>query len=269
MPEDLTLRIESNQPLGASYFQMSLSADGVLPPWKPGQFAMLSLGARQDPLLRRPFSIYNLHDEAARTRTVKILYKVLGRGTEILSRALPGARLACLLPLGRGFTPERNPGSRLVLVAGGVGVASLHPLAAAEMRAGGAPLLLYGCRTAAEIVGADPTRALGVETLLATDDGSAGARGFVSDLLESELRARGAERLTLCACGPTAMLRATAEVARRHGARCYVSLESSMACGFGVCVRCVVGVRRAAEGGVAYKRTCIEGPVMDAAEIVW
>jgi len=230
---------------------------------------MLSLGDRQDPLLRRPFSIYNLPEATRPARSLQILYKILGRGTSILSRVPRGGSLAALLPLGRGFRPARAPGDQIVLVAGGVGIASLHPLAAGETREGRRPLLLFGCRSALELPGAGATRALGVETLISTDDGSEGGHGFVSDLLDSVLRERGAADKILCVCGPTPMMKAAAAVARRHGARCHLSLESSMACGFGVCVGCVIGVRGEGAAGVAYRRTCVDGPVMDASEIVW
>jgi dihydroorotate dehydrogenase electron transfer subunit len=268
MPEDLRLRVESNRPLGASYFLLAAAAASDLPVWEAGQFAMIALGGRADPLLRRPFSIYNLPAAGRPPRSVEVLYKILGRGTALLAAARPGDELAFLLPLGRGFAPRRRPGDQLLLVAGGVGIASLHPLAAAEARAGRSPLLLFGCRTAAEAPAAGPTRDLGVETLLSTDDGTAGRRGLVTDLLDRTLVERGGSGRIICACGPTPMMKATAEVARRHGVPCWLSLESAMACGFGVCVGCVVGVR-GRDGGVRYVRTCIEGPVMDAAEMVW
>ena len=269
MPEDRLLRIESNHSLGGGYFLLTLASERSLPPWRAGQFAMLSLGERRDPLLRRPFSIYNLHDPDESLRHLQFLVKVLGRGTAMLAEARPGDRLSCLFPLGRGFAPPDREGRRLLLVAGGVGVASLHPLAAAEARARRAPLLLFGCRSAEEIVAAEPTAALGIETRLSTDDGSAGFHGFVSDLLDSVLRAGCGAPPLVCACGPTAMMKATAEVARRHGAPCWLSLESTMACGFGICVGCVVAVRRGEDGGASYVRTCIEGPVMNAEEVLW
>ncbi|HZE89626.1 MAG TPA: dihydroorotate dehydrogenase electron transfer subunit, partial [Verrucomicrobiae bacterium] len=214
-------------------------------------------------------SIYNLPEPGGATRSVQVLYKILGRGTALLSELRPPARVPALLPLGLGFAPRRARGDRLVLVAGGVGVASLHPLAAEEIRRGRRPLLLFGCRTSAEVAGAEATRALGVETLVSTDDGSEGAKGYVSDLLDAVLAERGTEGSVLCVCGPTPMMKASAGVATRRGAVCHVSLESPMACGFGVCVGCVVGVRPEGAVEILYRRTCVDGPVMDASEIVW
>ncbi len=269
MPEDRALRVRSNEQVGASYHLLSLALGSPPPPWEPGQFAMLSLGDRFDPLLRRPFSIYNLHDTARPPTSLEFLYKIYGRGSAIMAASKPGDLLSCLFPLGRGFSAEAGSRRQLVLVAGGAGVASLHPLAAAEVRAGRSPLLLFGARSAGEIVAAEPTRALGVETLVARDDGSAGRRGYVADLLDEVLEARGTGDRVVCACGPMPMMKATAAVAGSHGLPCHVSLESTMACGFGVCVGCVVGTRDGADGEVRYLRTCIEGPVMDARGLVW
>lgn len=272
-PIDLPLRIEAHESLGASHYLLTLSAGVRLTRWQPGQFAMISLGPQidaVDPLLRRPFSIFNL--PGSPPSALQVFYKVLGRGTEMLSRARSGDLIRCLAPLGNGFDPIRPRGARLLLVAGGIGSASLHPLALKERQTGGEPIMLFGCRTASELAGIQPTRAAGVDVRVSTDDGSAGRKGFVSDLLEEFLAAEGptaSERWVACACGPTAMLRATAAVAARHRVQCHVSLESPMACGFGVCVGCVVGTRERPDGTLHYRRICVEGPVFDAARVVW
>lgn len=273
MPSDLDTRIEKHDDLGASHFLLTLSPEATMPSWQPGQFAMITLGTSHtsvDPLLRRPFSIFNL--PGSPTGEIQIFYKVLGRGTHLLSQARPGDRIKCLAPLGNGFDPARPSGARLLLVAGGIGSASLHPLALQEARGGGSPLVLYGCRTADEQAGIQPTRDAGIETMVSTDDGSAGHHGFVSDLLDGFLRQEGSgasRRWVVCACGPAPMMKATAEVAHRHGVTCHVSLESPMACGFGVCVGCVVATREAPGEPVHYRRICMEGPVFDASKVCW
>jgi len=271
MPVDRRLRIASHEELGASHFLLSLNTGGgdSLPGWEPGQFSMITLGASAgvDPLLRRPFSIFN--EPTPGGDTLQIFYKVLGRGTAILSRARPGDSIDCLAPLGNGFEPRRTGGTRLLLVAGGIGAASLHPLALADRRRGGSPVVLYGCRTDVECAGIRPTRDAGIEVHVATDDGSEGHRGFVSSLLDDFLARNDPAGWTICACGPTPMMKATAEVASRHGVACHLSLESPMACGFGVCVGCVVGVRDHAGGPRRWARICVEGPVFDAARVCW
>ena len=273
---DLPLTIEAHEPLGASHHLLTLSTSNPAR-WDPGQFAMISLGQEAqaaDPLLRRPFSIFNLPGSPA--GVLQIFYKVLGRGTALLSRARPGETIRCLAPLGNGFAPRRAQGQRLLLVAGGIGSASLHPLGLQETASGGRPLMLYGCRTEAELAGARPTRDAGIEVRVATDDGSAGRRGFASDLLDDFLKEQGTSARNawvVCACGPTAMMRATAAVAALHGVDCYASLESPMACGFGVCVGCVVGTTDLSEPAerrvVRYRRICVDGPVFDAARVIW
>ncbi len=130
--------------------------------------------------------------------------------------------------------------------------------------------MLSGCRTAADMAGIKYTQDAGVEVLVSTDDGTRGNRGFVSDLLDVTLTAEGANaalRWVICACGPTPMMKATALVAARHGVRCYLSLESPMACGFGVCVGCVVGTKESPDAPLRYRRICVEGPVFDAAQV--
>lgn len=276
MPSDLSLRIVSQADLGAAHFLLTMrpeSAGTRLPRWDPGQFAMITLGpasGTNDPLLRRPFSIFNL--PGSPEGSVQILYKVLGRGTSLLARARAGDAIRCLMPLGNGFATA--PGSRLLLVAGGIGSASLHPLAIADRQSGGHPAFLYGCRTASELAGVRPTRDAGVDVLVSTDDGSSGEKGYVSDLLDAFLRREadgphGLEGWVVCACGPTPMMKATAAVAAHHGVPCLASLESPMACGFGVCVGCVVGTRSEPQAPLRYRRICIDGPVFDAAEVVW
>jgi dihydroorotate dehydrogenase electron transfer subunit len=268
--------VASQADLGAAHFLLTLRPDAraaFLPAWEPGQFAMITLGpaaGTSDPLLRRPFSIFN--QPGSPEGSVQVFYKVLGRGTGLLARARAGDAIRCLMPLGNGFAPE--PGSRLVLVAGGIGSASLHPLAIADRQRGGHPVFLYGCRTASELAGVRPTRDAGVEVLVSTDDGSSGLKGYVSDLLDAYLRREadgpeGLAGLVVCACGPMPMMKATAAVAARHAVTCLVSLESPMACGFGVCVGCVVGTRSAAGEPLRYRRICIEGPVFDATQVVW
>jgi dihydroorotate dehydrogenase electron transfer subunit len=269
MPIDHNVRVHSNEPLAGAYHLLSLELPRHPPEWHPGQFVMISTGLGHDPLLRRPYSIYNLYDPEKPMAPLQILYKIYGRGSAVLGAARPGDRLSCLFPLGRGFAPEIKPGQQLALVAGGAGVASLHPLAAAELNAGRKPLLLFGARNTEEAEAGSPTTALGVETRISTDDGSTGRRGFVSDLLEEMLAERGADNFVVCACGPTPMMKATAEVAHRHGVTCYLALESTMACGYGVCVGCVIGVRVPGQEKPIYKKTCIDGPVMNAADVIW
>ena len=222
-----------------------------VPDWpgqRPGQFAMLQLDPTRrslDPLLPRPMAIFR--SEAER---VEFRHKVVGRGTALLAALAPDAPLGIVGPLGNGF-PDRSGPS--VLVGGGTGIASLYELA----RDTPGCRVLLGGRTGADILALEDFRGLPVELELASEDGSVGHRGRVTELL------RAGPGEAVYACGPIPMMAAAHELARKHGARCWVSLENQMACGFGVCLGCAV--RR--ESGFAY--VCSDGPVFDADQIQW
>jgi dihydroorotate dehydrogenase electron transfer subunit len=228
----------------------------------PGQFVMLSPGAlaavrRTDPLLPRPMAVYRERGP----ETFEVLYKLTGRGTRLLAEARTGERVAVVGPLGRGFA-DPPPGSRAILVGGGTGIASLYGLAA-RLAASRVPVAVrIGAARDRDLMGIDDFAALEVDLGCATEDGSRGLRGLVTQLLERDLA--GPAGAQVYACGPTAMMRRAAELAAAHGSACCVSLENHMACGFGVCLGCAAP-RRA--GGFAL--VCRDGPVFDAAEIAW
>jgi dihydroorotate dehydrogenase electron transfer subunit len=210
---------------------------------------------------------------AGRRGRIDILYKVVGPGTRYLSQQRPGTRLATLGPLGNGFPPPAR-GRRPVLVAGGIGIAIFPFLADVLRRRGARPILLFGARRRRDLVGLDLFRARRVPIALATEDGSAGARGFVTRLLEPLLdggaarrRARDASPPEVYACGPTPMLRAVGDLAVRAGVPCHLALESHMPCGIGVCLGCVVRCPGDAAGPI-YRRVCTEGPVFDAGTVL-
>jgi dihydroorotate dehydrogenase electron transfer subunit len=232
----------------------------------PGQFAMLSPGAtgaatRFDPLLPRPMAVYRAKPEPGGA-AVEILYKVSGRGTQLLAEARHGERVRLVGPLGLGFALPA-PGQRALLIGGGTGIASLHDLAAAA-RARGPVVVLLGARSAGDLMGCEDFAALGVELRLATEDGSAGRTGLVTTLLEEALAEPGAGDDLVYACGPTPMMRAAAALAAARGRRCIVSLENRMACGFGVCLGCAVP-----RAGGGFALVCRDGPVLAAETVAW
>jgi len=219
------------------------------PGHRPGQFAMLGLDpdrTHRDPLLPRPMAIYRIVDGALEFR-----FKVVGRGTRLLSELRPGAALSLLGPLGNGF-PAPRAGDWLV--GGGTGIASLYELARDAPR--GVRVRLGG-RSRADILGLDDFEKLGGDLAVATDDGSRGARGFVTELVTP------APGETVFACGPEGMMRRAHALATRAGARCLVSLENNMACGFGVCLGCAV---RTSAG---FRYVCTHGPVFPSESLGW
>lgn len=222
----------------------------------PGQFVMLGPLKEDstDPFLNRPFSIHRLSGPAR----LELLIAVVGRGTKILGSLTPGDRLGLLGPLGNGFTLP-TPSRPVVLVAGGLGVAPLFFLAEELCSRGAQPRLLYGAGSVDLLVPTDGLQAQGVSVKLATDDGSSGFHGFVSELMDKELKERDA---CLAACGPMEMLRAVADLAKSRGLDLEVSLESRMACGLGACLGCTVFL----PGGEG-RRVCCDGPVFTAREV--
>lgn len=228
---------------------------------RPGQFLMLSAGPvgaapRYDPLLPRPMAVFRSDPSA-----VEVLYKVTGRGTRLMSTLRRGDEIDFVGPLGVGF-PLPPPGVRALLVGGGTGIASLYELAEACLTRGPVSVLL-GARREIDLMACADFEALpGAHVEVATEDGSRGHRGRVTELLESALAVEGAAEIY--ACGPNAMMARASEVAKKAGAPCRVSLENHMACGIGVCLGCAVP---RAEGGFAL--VCRDGPVFPSTGVAW
>jgi dihydroorotate dehydrogenase electron transfer subunit len=260
-------RVIYNERIGALYYKLGLSLeDRTGRTWNgrsvvPGQFLMAKVSDGRDPLLRRPFSIYNiLAPEGGRVRGghrpgMEILYKVAGRGTEIMSRWEQEHMVDILGPLGNGF-PPLNERDNILMVAGGIGIASFYLL---TKRYAGSTLL-FGARGKNDTVLARDFRALGTRVKVATEDGSVGEKGLVTRLVRKEVR----PDTVIFASGPIGMLKAVSQLARKKGIRCFVSMERAMACGIGVCLGCAVKAK-----GEGYKMSCSDGPVFDCEEIEW
>ena len=248
----------------------------AMPGWPgaiPGQFLMIGAGAeagvpRRDPLLPRPMAVFRdlgpdpTEGAAGDERRFELLYRVVGRGTTLLAEALPGQSISVVGPLGRGFPIEADAGLA-ILVGGGSGIASLYELARALISKGRPVLVILGARSKPDLLARDDFAALDVELLCTTEDGSDGIRGRVTEPLAARL-ADLDRAPTVFAVGPTPMMQACAELAARHSAACFVSLENPMACGFGVCLGCAAP---RAKGG--FSLVCRDGPVFDAREIDW
>lgn len=258
-------RIVENRPLGRGNFVLRLALpEAALAGALPGQFVMLRGEWGRDPLLPRAFSILRLCEGGC-----ELLVKAVGRGTRLLELATPGALLSLLGPLGRPFTPVEQGDW---LVAGGVGLAPLLWFAERYPRA---HRLVYGARTAADLVLLDQIAATSAELILTTEDGSAPdgwtvLRGRVTDALASRLSVetdrggRSGARARVLTCGPNAMMRAVVELARAHELDCCVSVEGEMACGIGACLGCALPLRGE---GRPFAYACVDGPVFDATRV--
>ena len=264
-----TVRVVENVRLARDTYRLRLHCPPLAAAIKPGQFVMLKTSRGMDPLLRRPFSIFEVlrHDDGS-PRGITILNKRIGKGTSLLYEVEAGARLECLGPLGRPFEPV-DPPAEGWMIAGGVGLAPFITLAEALVARGTQATLFYGARRAADLHCADLFERLGVRVAFSTEDGTRGTRGLITAPLDAALQGLPASRtVRLYVCGPTAMMRAVASVAAANGRPCDVSLEQVMGCGMGGCYSCVVTARD--PGGTPHHtRSCIDGPVFDASRIVW
>lgn len=262
----------TNVEVSPGYFRLRLTAPQFfVTAASPGQFVMVRVSASIDPLLRRPFGIFDVGVMATEYPDVQqpfldILYKVVGKGTAMLAGFHHGDQMEVLGPLGKGFgTGEPSEGK--VLVGGGVGLAPLYYLAR-ELVKGSRVHLFAGGRGRDDVLCITEFERLGVETYVSTDDGTLGERGLVTEVLERYL-ANGTGAKTIYACGPFPMLKAVAEIAGRTGIHCQVSLEAYMACGVGACLGCVVKGRDHSEATPDYRCVCKDGPVFDHTELSW
>lgn len=262
-----SVRVLSNLRLLPRTWLLSFDEPLVASRAAPGQFLMLLLPGLRDPLLPRPFAVWDA--EGCR---VDVLYRVVGKGTELLSGLRAGDGLHVLGPLGKGFRLP-DPPVACLFVAGGVGIASLFWAAKRCAQESNRTVLLYGGRARDEIVRLDSLEAMGVRLRVATEDGSLGLRGLVTDLLEDYLSesgdgGRGLEQAFVC--GPPGMLSRTAGLLHRARIDGQVSLEARMACGYGVCQGCAARtVDPHGEGGWTYRKVCTDGPVFGLSEVDW
>lgn len=236
-------------------------------PIEAGQFCHVLTEFATEPLLRRPFSYWDVREGAA-GQEVDLLYTVVGKGTERLAAKEPGSKVGYMGPLGIGFTPK--PAKTYVFVAGGVGIVPFYIFARQVAARGLSPrmILLFGGRTRTMLYGIDEFPGVRVETLAATEDGSRGRKGLVTHLLEEWLPKLDRTDLQIYTCGPDRMMEAVVRIARREGLPCEVSMERHMGCALGACGACVTRVWTDDGADWRHSRICYEGPTYDAARLV-
>ncbi|MFQ5353976.1 MAG: dihydroorotate dehydrogenase electron transfer subunit [Thermodesulfobacteriota bacterium] len=257
---------------------LAIEVNGI----RPGHFYMLRRPGTIDPLLSRPLGVYRLinahgaavpgaiEGSAYSSEGVEFLYNVVGRGTTLLTGMTAGEELSLLGPLGNGFPlPKDRDADKTIMVGGGMGIVPFY-LMASLMDKG---VFLFGARGAGQARLARDFSGFPCRVEVATEDGSVGTKGLVTDLLERELSPDS----VVYACGPPAMLKRVAAMAAERGVLCYVSLEKTMACGIGVCLGCAVktkagsghGLNGADGGGGRYRMVCSEGPVFESTLVDW
>lgn len=242
--------IEANE-IAAGIFDFTLFYPEFAAAAKPGQFAHVYLPGRT---LRRPISICDIDRERG---TLRIVFQIRGEGTAELAEFMPGTFLNVLAPLGNGFTLEENS-RKALFIGGGIGV---PPLLAAAKHYGSNATVAVGFRNAGAVILEEDFKSAGCDVRVATDDGSYGYHGLVTDLIQSETPDM------VYACGPAPMLKAVCAFAAKNRIRCEISLEERMACGIGACLGCACRLKRA-DGSEYMGHVCKDGPVFDYKNVV-
>lgn len=242
------------------YRLLELAAPECGPLVAPGQFLHLLIPQLGECVLRRPFSIFK-----ANAKGVSVLYKMVGKGTTAMGHMRPGDEADIIGPLGNGF-PDPQPDRFPVLVAGGYGNAALYLQAARSARKG---VAFFGGRSAQDILCIREFEKLGWEVCVATEDGTLGTQGRVTDVLLPWLESTD-EQPEFFVCGPNGMLKAVGEIALERDLPCWLSMDRNMACGVGACLTCVIRLKdEQASEGWKWARCCKDGPVFAAAEVIW
>lgn len=243
------------------FYELEFIAPGIAKEALPGQFLNIRVSESYEPLLRRPFSIYDVDKKLG---SITLFYKVVGRGTRMMTKLQVENKLDVMGPLGRSFSIPSGMKSA-VLVGGGVGIAPLVYLTRILTEKKVHVKVLLGASSAGYLVCKDILNRLGVQYLVSTDDGSEGMKGRVTDLLQAELSANKAD--FIYACGPERMLAAVTAIADEFQIPGEISLEEHMACGVGACLGCAHRVKQGDE--FRFAKVCHEGPIFNVGEVLF
>jgi dihydroorotate dehydrogenase electron transfer subunit len=261
MKKDSRAQITQKESWG-EYFLLSMESPAIAINAKPGQFLMVRVCKNTHPLLRRPFSIFS-----AEGKTVEIFFQKVGLGTELLSEKQIGDTIDILGPLGTGFTVKaENHRNQFALIGGGRGIAPIYFLSQNLKIHSGKPRIFYGGKSLQDLPIKERFEKEGSSFSFATEDGSYGTRGLITDIFEAELN-NGFAANRIYACGPELMLKKIGEIAAAANIPAELSLESMMGCGFGVCWGCVKKIKK--NQTIGWHKICEEGPVLLAEDIIW
>jgi dihydroorotate dehydrogenase electron transfer subunit len=246
--------------ISKSVFRTTFQTELTCKTFLPGQFVQLRARDSCDPLLRRPFSIHRIH---TRKNTFDLLYRIVGMGTSLISESVPGDVFNIVGPLGNGFQLDGSF-SHAVIVVGGMGSAPAFFLMDRLLHAGKKVTLFWGARDKSEIFDLLSLRDQNVDVRIATEDGSLGKKGLVTNLLKSFINKKGDESMVRgFICGPEGMLKSVQSMILKSPASWQVSLEERMACGVGVCCGCAITMKSG-----SFELAC-KGPVFDLKEVVF
>ncbi len=269
-------KIIANRRITSQYYNLVVDAPQIAKFAKPGQFVNLCISKGHEPFLRKPFSIYRVGPKNVRKKSkIELLYKVVGKGTDILTGNKTGDYIDIIGPLGNGFVfpPKTNQKqqSKIILIGGGIGVVPLLFLAEYLKKHSSFGIsVLVGIKSKEESLLIRDFDKLDCQVKVAAEDGSRGFKGLVTKLLKEELGfGRSSSFCMSYTCGPSLMLEKVSKIAEKNKVPCQVCLEEYMACGVGACLGCAVKVKNGASPGFKYVRVCKEGPVFDSRQVIW
>ncbi len=278
-----TVRITQHEKIAKDTYHIRLECPTIASSAVPGQFVMMRLPGRESPLLGRPLALHDTvrHGGEATASEIDIVYIALGRMTRILSNFQPGDSIEVWGPLGNGFPPCQVP--NLVLVSGGIGYTPFLAVTKEALKRCSygrtsretrveKVVLCHGVRSSEYLPDLTPFSLAGAEVLISSEDGTVGQRGLVTEMLPEVLDRYQPNSACVFCCGPEAMMRVVAEMCALRGVPCFVSLETPMACGMGICFSCVARLRETNDANSEawdFHRVCVEGPVFDASRVLF
>ncbi|MDW7672914.1 MAG: dihydroorotate dehydrogenase electron transfer subunit [Bacillota bacterium] len=254
--------IVKHEEIMENHFLLTLIAPEIIEEVKPGQFINVRATKQLDPLLRRPISIFGADSSKGE---LSIVYRVVGRGTEMLSKKKAGELLDIIGPLGNGFLLPPNDPNHVLVIGGGIGLAPLQFLVRTLINDGHKVTLIAGLRNKEQLPLLELFPKTGVELIITTDDGSFGKQGIVTEVSADLLKESNISMLY--SCGPEAMLAAVAKQAHGLNIPCQVSVERTMACGVGACLGCVCELKK--DNELKYAHVCQDGPVFWGNEVIF
>lgn len=262
--------ISRNEEIQEDCFLMKVKVASSFENPLPGQFVMIRIAGLNDPFLSRPISIYSF-SRGKNYCSLEFLYRVVGKGTQILAGLIEGSQVEIHGPLGNGFEISAVK-EKIVFIAGGIGIAPLSLLIENLCRRADCSLsamnVYLGFQGASTVVGLDKLKKLCRDITVCTDNGTMGTKGFVTQIFQKDMKKFSPDNTSIYACGPIEMLKSLAKILNTGKFSCQVSLEERMACGTGACMGCAVAVKDE-KGAFGYKRVCSDGPVFNLQNIIW
>ena len=260
--------ISKNEEIQEDSFLMKVKVAASFETPLPGQFVMIRIAGLNDPFLSRPISVYSF-SRKNNFCLIELLYRVVGKGTQIMAGLIEGSQVEINGPLGNGFEIG-SVGKNVVFIAGGIGIAPLSLLIENISRKfpSSTMTLYFGAQEAAAVVGLEKPQNICQDVNICTDDGSLGARSLVTQAFQKDIKKFLPENTSIYACGPKGMLISLAKILSKSKIDCQVSLEERMACGTGACMGCAVAIKDK-KGVLGYQRVCADGPVFNLRDIIW